>query len=531
MSNILSSIIEMFIKDPKKGEAIARRYGLWDNLKERLLHALTIHMCRIDVDAFIEYIFIDPETGGYLEQQSFHREWQKMITENDRVLIAAPRGHGKSVQLVGRIVWELGRNPELRVKIIGSSDDKSKEIIGLIHEVIEQSERVREVFPELIIDTNRGDTKTAFFVQRRIPQRDPSVEASGVLSTGAGGRADLLVCDDIVDLKNSVINPAMREQVIRAVQETWFSLVASTGKIVWICTPYHVADATHNLKESGAFQVWWTPAIKYQMHFDDEGNPIIDEETQQQRVTKSILWPDKWSEEKLRLREKEIGTRAFSRQYLLNAMSDEERIFPEKSLEGSFDPTIAEIGEDIEDNWPCFGGVDLASALGNKNAFTVIWTIARNPHSGRLNFKEMYRRRMSYPDTIRAIQAQYRKHQWTLCYVENNGFQQAVVSSLEEIDQTMPVESFTTGVNKANEKIGLPGMAVAFEKGHFAIPAAKFPLPPDDCTPLGILMNELRTYPGGEFSDTIMALWFAWSASVKGSGSFEDAYLEAISAA
>ena len=70
-------------------------------------------------------------------------------------------------------------------------------------------------------------------------------------------------------------------------------------------------------------------------------------------------------------------------------------------------------------------------------------------------------------------------------------------------------------------------MNVAFEKGHFAIPAARFPLSGDDLTPIAILMNELHTHPGGEFSDTIMALWFAWGAALKGGGAFEDAYLKA----
>jgi hypothetical protein len=528
--DVLGNLIDIFLKDPDEGEQIAKEFGLWDSVKDKLFHALNVRICRMDVDRFIEYVFIDPETLEYLEQQPFHEEWQAYISESDRVLIAAPRGHGKSVQVIGRVVWELGRNPELRVKIIGSSDDKAKEILGLIKEVIERSPRVKEVFPNLEIDGTRGDTKTAFFVKRTIPQRDPSVEASGVLSTGAGGRADLLVCDDVVDLKNAVINPAQREQVIRAIEETWFALVASKGKIVWICTPYHVADATHVLKDRGTFKVWWTPAITYKMHFEDDGSPIVDPETGQQKVTKTILWPGKWSEEKLKDREAEVGTRAFARQYLLNAMSDEERTFPERSLERSFDKSIAEFGEDIGEDWSTFGGVDLATALGKKNAWTVIMTLAKSPYDGRLHFKEMYRRRMPFSTTVKCILEQARKHNWRMGFVENNQYQQAVIDALEEIDKSLPIYSFTTGQNKADEKVGLPGLNVAFEKAQFAIPAAKFPLTGDEMTPLAILMNELRTHPGGEFSDTVMALWFAWSAAQKGSGDFEDAYIEAAAA-
>ena len=432
-----------------------------------------------------------------------------------------------TVQIMGYIIWKLGHNPNLRIKIIGSSDEKSKEILGLVREVIDKDDRVHEVFPNLTIDKDRGDTKTAFFVNRTIRQRDPSVEASGVMSTGAGGRADILICDDVVDLKNSVINPAMREQVINAVKETWFSLVSSTGQIVWIATPYHIADATHNLKNTGEFKVWWTPAINYEMHFEDDGSPIINPETNQQKITKIILWPSKWSEEKLEAQKALVGDRVFARQYLLNAMSDEEKIFPESSLERSYDITLANIGEDIESDWITYGGVDLATALGKKNAWTVIWTLAKNPHNGKLYLKEMYRRRMGFPDTIKAIKEQYRRHDWRLCLVENNGYQQAVIQAFEENDKQIPIESFTTGINKADEKVGLPGLAVAFEKSKFAIPAAKFPLSPDNPSPLTIFMNELSTYPGGEFSDTIMAFWFAWTAAQRNAGDFEDAWMEA----
>ena len=529
-TTLIQQLVDIYLKDPDAGEALARDFGLWDSLYEAILHPLQLQVCREDVNRFIEYVFVDPETGESVEQQYFHEEWQALITDNQNVLIAAPRGHGKSCQVIGRVVWELGHNTNLRIKIVAASDDKAKEILGLIRDYISDSDRVHEVFPNLQIDTKRGDRTTDFFVIRTIKQRDASVEASGVLSAGAGGRADMLICDDVVDLKNAISNPAMREQVIRAVKETWFSLVAATGKTVWICTPYHVADATHDLKNTGVFTVWWVPAIKYTAQYDDAGDPILDAKTGQQVVIKSLLWPDKWSEERLNDRREKVGERVFARQYLLNAMSDEERTFPEASLEVSFDRTRAEIGEDIGDDWITFGGVDLAAALGRKNAWTVIWTLAKSPHDGKLYLKEMYRRRMSFPDTIRAIIAQYQKHKWVLCKVENNAYQAAVIQAIDDYYDTLriPLEPFTTGGNKADEKVGLPGMAVAFGKGHFAIPAARFPLNPEDLSPIAILMNELRCHPGGEFSDTIMALWFAWSAALKGSGGFEDAWMEAV---
>jgi hypothetical protein len=530
--DLIAKIVNLFLENPERGKAVAEKFDLWELLQSTVIKPIHMQLCRMNPNWFIEYISQDPETHEYVIQQDFHKEWQQLITDEPRLLIAAPRGHGKTSQVVGRLIWELGKNHNLRVKIIGSSDDKAKEILGLARELISSSVRVHEVFPDLIVDTQRGDTQTKFFVLRDIFQRDPSVEASGVLSTGAGGRADLLICDDVVDLKNAVINPAQREQVIAAVKNTWFSLVASTGRIVWICTPYHVADATHDLKNTGSFKVWWVPAIRYEYDYDEEGLSIIDERTETIVKHKIILWPDKWSEEKLEAKRQELGERAFTRQYLLNAMSDEERTFPEYALSRSYDSSLADIGDGVRDDWPTFGGVDLASALGKKNAYSCIWTIARCPADGRLYWKELWRQRTQFNTILDEIRHQCKKHKWRLAYVENNSFQQAVIDALEAEDKSIPVKGFTTGAyNKHHEEIGLPGLSVAFEKGCFAIPAAKFPLAPDDISLLAVVMNELENHPGGEFSDTIMSMWFAYRAAVDCGSDYEDSYMAAIEAA
>lgn len=552
--DLVSLLIQKVIEDPEEGEALARAHGLWDAVCEKLQHKIRMALCRTDVNALIEYIIVDPETGDLVDQQDFHVEWQGRISTHKRVLIVAPRGHGKTMQVVARIVWEIGNNPNIRIKIIGSTDEKAKEILGLVKNMIKNEPKVKEIFPNLEIDSDLGDTKGNFFVVRsNTTMRDPTCEAAGVLSAGAGGRADLLVCDDVVDMKNSVINPQDRAKVIRVVKETWFSLVASQGRIVWIATPYHVADATHNLRDAsgGIWNVWWTPAIRYIKQYDEDDEPImvpmVDESTGdpvfdtegRQRLTQKCeviyLWPDKWNAETLRAKAIELdgvpNGRIFSRQYLLNAMSDDERTFPEEVLRRSYDTELHDIGVGIDPEWPTFGGVDLASALGKKAAYTVILTLAKNPANGRLYIKSIYRRRMGFTKTIEAIIDEFRAHKWRNALCENNGYQRAVIDAADTGFKDLPMSGFhTSSTGKADEQVGLPGLAVAFNKGLFAIPAARFPLPPEDSSELATLMEELASHPGGEFSDTVMALWFAYRAAIEGQGDYQDAYLAAIAA-
>lgn len=547
--SLVQLLIKKFILDPTEGRQILKDYGLWDVLKEVLWQPITIRLARLDPNVFLEYIMVDSETGATITQQPFQKAWQHSISNHKYTLIGAFRGSGKSINVAGRAVWELGSNHNLRVKIVGSNDTKSQEILGLIGELIKTSPRVHEVFPDLEIDSARGDTKSAFFIKRTIPMRDPSVQGSGVLSAGAGGRADLLICDDVVDENNSVVNAATRDVVTNAVRKVWFSLVSATGRVVWICTPYHIADASMTFKNdaSGLWNVLWNPAISYQEVFDPDtgkpimevardsiGDPILDPITLEPKLKikkiKVVLWPEKWPEDKLAERLQALQQTAFESQYMLNPISDGDRTFPDKNLEASFDLSLAFIGEGIPAHWPTFGGVDLASALGKKNAWTVIWTLARNPETGKIHLKEMWRDRVGFTDTVEQIVIQAKKHNWCYGYVENNGYQQAVIDAIERSeDNSLPIEGFNTNAyGKINQEIGLPGLSVAFGKGHFAIPAARLPLLPEEGSDLAIFMNELQTHPVGEFSDTIMAFWFAWRAALAGTGNFVKSYLESL---
>lgn len=529
---IVTKLVLKVFENPEEGEKLAREYNLWAHIKSILKEKIWLALCRTDVNAFIHHIIEDPETGEYAVQQPFHVEWQRLFSAYKRVMIVAPRGHGKTVQLLGRAVHEIGRNHNIRIKIVSATDKLAKEILGSIKDMLKNSARVKQVFPDLEIDEERGDTKIEFFVKRsNVTMRDGTVQSAGVLSSGAGGRADLLICDDVVDPKNALINPSVREQVKAVLSSTWFSLVAASGRIYYIATPYHVQDATHHLKETvgDAWEIApWTPAIAYVLQYDEDSQPImeLDPETgkEKQKVVKQYLWPEKWTDEALALKRKELGPKAYASQFLLKAMSDEDRTFPEESLERSYNRDLAFIGEGIENDWPTFGGVDLASSLGKRAAWTVILTLARNPVNAKLRIKSIVRRKMNFTKTLPFIVAEFNEHKWRSAYVESNQYQTAVISALDESNKDIPIKGFQTGVNKNDELVGLPGLNVAFDHGLFEIPAARFPLAPDDTSELGILMSELQTFPGGESKDVIMALWFAYRAAIEGAGDFEDAY-------
>lgn len=528
-NDVIIDLTDLYLNAPTEAIAICEEFDLISELHELVEFPIHMALCRADVNAFLEYILFNPD-GDPVVQADFHIEWQESITQNSNVLIAAPRGHGKTTQVAGRIVWELGRNHNLRIKLVGSTDEKAQEILAAVRDLITKSDRVLHVFPDLEIDFERGDKLSAFFVKRTMIDRNPSLQASGVMSAGAGGRADILICDDVVDYNNSVAKPEMRAKVLASVREVWFSQVSNKGRIVWICTPYHVLDASHEFKrnEENNWAIWWTPAITLVESYDEQGNVLLDQDGNQ-IFEKKVLWPAVWDYDRLMKRQGVIGTQSFARQYLLKVMADEDRTFPDACLEQSWDLTRGYIGQNIPHHWATYGGVDLASTLGKKSAYTVVFTLAKDPDSGKLYPKSLVRRKMGFNDTMKVIEEEYHKHGWRMCFVESNQYQIAVTQALSDKDKNMPVKGFQThAFNKHHEAIGLPGLNVAIEKGAFGIPAAKMPLSADDTSPLGIWYNELANHPGAGFSDTIMAFWFAWRAALEGAGNFDDLFYGAL---
>jgi hypothetical protein len=81
------------------------------------------------------------------------------------------------------------------------------------------------------------------------------LEAKGILSTGIGGRADLLIVDDPHDLRTGVQEPSRRQAVIETFHNVWLSRLEPTGQCIYIATSWHEEDLTHVLAQNPSFGV------------------------------------------------------------------------------------------------------------------------------------------------------------------------------------------------------------------------------------------------------------------------------------
>jgi hypothetical protein len=442
-------------------------------------------IARRSVPDFFDYVFQH-------QTQPFQRLWHETANNHMRAGFVAPRDHGKTSQMaIARTLFELGKDPNLRIKIVTAADDKAADILFEITRNIETCERLKRVFPGLKAADKGSWSKHKIVVERSTISKDVSVESRGIMSTATGGRADLLIFDDPVDFNNAIRSPSQRETVKEGFRSVWTNLLEPWGRAIYIGTAWHEGDLMHELLENPE---WYFTVQRIQDTPDSEMVP---------------LWPCKWGVQELKQRKREIGQREFDRQFNNRALSPDEAVFSCQAIENSIATELWPL--EVDSNYPRYIGVDLAIGKGEESAYTVIFVLAVDPKGVRIPV-EIRRFKKRFPDQVKAILDAWRLHKPVAIYVENNSYQEAMVQQLSAEDASIPVRAFTTGRQKADPYIGLPSLAIQFENGGWRIP-----LGGQHGTECGcgfcVWLSELKYFPIAKYSDTVMACWFSEAAA------------------
>ena len=185
-----------------------------------------------------------------------HRELQAFLSGHSRALIEMPRDHGKSFQVCCRIIWELGHNPGLRVKIVCATDAIASERARFIRDAIGRRLWIRQVFPNLKTDSPWA--ADAFTIRRPAHVIGPTVAAYGIGSGSTGTRADLLVCDDVVDV-SALHSKVDRGRVADYFENNLMNLLEPEGRFWSLFTPWHGDDLNARLKKNPSFALFRRP--------------------------------------------------------------------------------------------------------------------------------------------------------------------------------------------------------------------------------------------------------------------------------
>lgn len=248
-----------------------------------------------------------------------------------RRMVQGFRGLGKSWITAAFVLWRLYRNPNERILVVSANEYKATEFATFTRRLIEDIEELRFLRPK----DGQRDSVLAFDVGPSDAAQAPSVRAAGIFGQITGGRASLIIPDDIEVPKNS-LTEVMREKLSEAIKE-FDAVLTPGGEIVYLGTPQTEQSVYRALPSRGyVIRVWParypTPdqAVKY-------GNTLAPDIEEAVRADASLVGkstdPERFSDIDLAEREASYGRSGFALQFMLDtSLSDAER-FPLKTAD------------------------------------------------------------------------------------------------------------------------------------------------------------------------------------------------------
>jgi len=464
------------------------------SLKQRAAEARAqLHeLCRQDINAFAEYVLKDDETGLPLEQADFHVRAQHALTEHRQIVVMSHPESGKTTNIaVGRVLWELGRNPNLRVMLLYNAEDSAAKTLGAIKRYIETSRELHAVFPLLKRGSIWKDDQ--IFVQRSAYDRNPSIVAVGYNSRRIGGsRVDLLIVDDLLDAIVTATE-AQRRKLSSWVKNTVFTRLSANALVAFLTNAWHPRDLAHELiKERGWFLIC---------------RPIRNPDG-------TISW-SRWTEKRLKQKRKDLGPLEYARSFECNPRDDEARVFRPEHIEQALKAGKGYgflSGIDVmPQNCLIVTGIDLAAGddTKTKGARTVLSSVFFHPNQQRqlVRMRSGRWRARQILDHVAAVGQLFPTNHWIV--VENNGVQRYILDLAHEngVDVGVALVPFTTGRNKADPRFGIASLAAEFEGRRWILPSD---CDADDQEEVEGLVSQLIDYvPEAHTGDRLMATWFA----------------------
>lgn len=458
---------------------------------------------------FIEATMRDNH-GRRMVQAEIHRFMQDWVDEQFKLgyqylIIDAPFGHGKSEQFsTGRVAHEIGKNPELRAKVICNLEPLASKSVGAVRNLI-LSQEYGLVFPGIQPDLNHFGNKS-FRVRRRGTGREPTMDGWGVFSSGTGGRCDFMVWDDMCDMNNSVLSPNERIRTYDTLAGVWLPRLEPDGRMIVIKTVWHEDDAGQKFIK--------TPGFRHLLLRINKAMTAIEVYVMEKQVAVLPLWESKWPRSALQKKRDVMKEGPYARGFELRPYSDKNKTFPSflKCVKWGEDPSA-----NIPENATVLGGCDLS---GESRMGTILGGAAIFPQPGT---QKIVRRLVYLAGEYGVSKLPMRidelisRHHPPVIKVEDNALQSTFVSMLQSrYDGKSPtaVIPTTTTSAKFSVEVGIVSLETQMAAGlwEFPIPYASISdVPPDSVYEK--LIREFCGHPDVGDSDTIMTIWFIETAA------------------
>jgi len=207
-------------------------------------------LAEADLIAFINLVHPKRFLGN------IHRDvigWWTASNASTHQLLLLPRDHMKSALIAYRCVWELTRNPSIRILYISSTSNLAVKQLKFMKDIL-TSDTYRLYWPDMV---EKEEAKREKWTEREIsvdhPRRreefirDPSIFTAGLTTNIVGMHCDIAVLDDVV-VSNNAYTEEGRERTKD--QYSLLSSIETVNAQEWVVgTRYHPLDLYSNLAE------------------------------------------------------------------------------------------------------------------------------------------------------------------------------------------------------------------------------------------------------------------------------------------
>ncbi len=247
-----------------------------------------------------------------------------------RRMVQAFRGAAKTWITCAYALWRLYRNPNERVKIVSANEDKALENAVFMRRLIDEVPQLRFLRPR----AGTRDSTLKFDVGPSAANPTPSVSCVGIKGQLTGGRATILISDDVEVPKNS-LTETMREQLAELIKEYDALVVPEGFDIIYLGTPQTEQSIYRKVRERGYdCRIWPVrypeDAGKYEGALAPKLYAAMQEDA---ALVGTSTEPGRFDEFDLLAREASYGRSGFALQFMLDtSLSDADR-YPLKAAD------------------------------------------------------------------------------------------------------------------------------------------------------------------------------------------------------
>ncbi len=240
-----------------------------------------------------------------------------------RQIICALRGIGKSWIAATFAMWCLAMDPTVNVLVLSASKQRADDFVQFCYKLMDL-DHIKHLRPR----QDQRSSTIAFDVNGAPAAHAPSLRSQGITGQITGGRADVILPDDIEVPTNSWTT-AQREKLAHLVTEFEAILKPNTpwGIIAYLGTPHTQESLYWHLLGAGyAMRMWPARYPEDPTTYRGMLAPSIAEELLKDPQLIGQPTDQRFGEEELQIREASMGSTAFLMQFMLNTeLSDEER--------------------------------------------------------------------------------------------------------------------------------------------------------------------------------------------------------------